>query len=109
MSKPLSVALDKIVSVSKARANLPRLLDEVENEEYFILSRRYEPKAALVDLEFLGKLMSVYEAWKRHQDFRTLEEICKSIPQYPTSEVEKDIAKALKAVRSLPTIPVYTS
>lgn len=100
MSKPLSVALDKIISVSKARASLPHLLDEVENEEYLILSRRYKPEAALVDLEFLSRLISVYEAWKRHQDFKVLGEIRESIPQYPVSEVEKDIAEALKAVRS---------
>lgn len=99
MSKPLSVTLDKIIPVSKARANFSDLLDKVKDEEYLILSKRYKPKAALVDLDFLGKLINVYRSWQRKQDFSTLEEIRESIPSYSEKEVKKDIAQALKNLR----------
>ena len=90
---------NQLIPVSRARAILPTLIEKVEQENYFVIVKKYKPKAALVNLDFLSKLVSIYQQWKRKQDFTTLEEIRESIPSFKPQEVEKDIKNALKAVR----------
>lgn len=101
MNKPISITLDKIVSVSQARSNLSQLLDKVRDKDFLVLSKRYKPKAALVDLDFLAKLIDIYRRWQRKQDFATLEEIRQSIPLYSEEEIQKDVARALKKIRKV--------
>ena len=100
MNDSISVTLDRIISISQARANLPLLLKKVKKKNFFVLTRRNKPQAVLVDLKLLSKLMNVYQRWQREQDFTILENIRRSIPPYPEKEVQKDIAQVLKTLRS---------
>lgn len=99
MNKPISISLDKIISVSQARSNLSHLLDEVKDKDFLVLSKRYKPKAALVDLDFLSKLMDVYRRWQKKEDFASLEKIRQKLPLYSEKEIQKDVARALKEIR----------
>ena len=94
-----TVNIDQTIPISKARANLPSLVDRLADENYFVLVKKYKPKAALVDLTFLEKLLSIYQTWQRKNDFASLEEIRNSIPQYSESETKKDVSHALNQIR----------
>ena len=94
-----TIRADQLVPVSKARATLPTLIDNVVDHGFFVLVKKYQPKAALIDLKFLGKLLTTYHQWHREQDFASLDKLRESIPVYKTSETEKDIKDAIKAVR----------
>lgn len=91
--------VNQLIPVSQARASLPSLLEEVSKKDFFVLVKKYKPKAVLADLRFFEKLIEVYEKWKRKQDFALLKEIRQSVPVYKSKEVEKDIKNALQAVR----------
>lgn len=91
--------LDQLVPISKARSNLPTLVEEVTESKFFVLAKKYQPKAALIDLGFLEKLLEVYRAWQREQDFAELDKLRSSLPTYKLSQVEKDIVNTLHAIR----------
>lgn len=93
------VRVNQLIPISKARASLSTLVEEVSQKDFFLLVKKYKPKAALVDLKFFDKLLEIYYRWKREQDFLSLEKIRTSIPVYKTGEVEKDIKDALKEIR----------
>lgn len=94
-----AIRADQLVPVSKARATLPTLIENVVDNGFFVLVKKYQPKAALIDLKFLEKLLTTYHQWRREQDFASLDKLRGSIPVYKTSEIEKDIKDAIKAVR----------
>jgi hypothetical protein len=91
---------NQVIPVSKARATLPALIETVSKKDFYILAKKYKPKAALVDLAFLEKLLLVYNNWRVKQDFSKLDELRSSIPIYKSTEVERDIKNALANVRS---------
>ncbi len=93
---------DQFVPISKARAILSTLINDVEEKNFLVLVKKYKPQAALVDLSFFNKLLNIYERWMREQDFATIEKIKKSLPRYPQDEVEKDISYAIKKIRITP-------
>jgi len=68
-SSPLIILSRKVVPVSEARAHLPSLLEKIKGKEYLILAKRYQPKAALVDLDYFNKLISIYQAMQKEPDF----------------------------------------
>ena len=90
---------DKLIPVSKARSNLSKLMEKLEKTDYFVLVNKYKPKAALVSLPYLEKLMKIYNDWSKKKDFDELDRIRREIPVIPEEEVERDIAYALKQVR----------
>jgi hypothetical protein len=93
---------DQLIPISKARALLPSLVNDVAKSDFFVLVKKYKPKAALVHLDFLNKLLDVYYRWKRQQDFSTLNKIRESIPTYKSDEVEKNIKNAIADIRKTP-------
>lgn len=99
MNITTTIRADQLVPISKARANLSTLVENVGDKGFFVLVRKYQPKAALIDLKFLEKLLTAYHHWCREQDFASLDKLRKSIPVYKSSEVEKDIKDAIRAVR----------
>lgn len=90
---------DQLVPMSKARASLPSLVEKLGDIEFFVLVKKYQPKAALVDLKFLAKLLEKYKHWQRERDFAELEGLMNSMPTFDSDEIEKDILNAVKAVR----------
>lgn len=93
------VRVNQLVPISKARASLPTLVEEVSKKDFLVLVRKYKPKAALVNLDFLENLLRVYYQWRREQDFATLDKIRESVPTYKAGEVEEDIKNALTEIR----------
>lgn len=93
------INLDQTVPVSEARARLPKLIEKVKDVNFLVLVRKYQPKAALVDLSYFEKLITVYKEWEKYRSFSDLEKIRQKVPIYPEKEVEKDINYALKKVR----------
>ena len=90
---------DQMIPMSKARASLPSLVKKLDDIDFFVLVKKYQPKAALVGVNFLSKLLDKYYQWTRQQDFAEWEKISQSIPPYPENEIETDIKHAIKAVR----------
>lgn len=68
--------------------------------EPVVFLKRNKPVAALLDWKLMKRLISVYQAWQRVQDFSALETVRQEIPDYSEKEVKQDIDRALKAVRN---------
>lgn len=90
---------DQLIPMSRARANLPSLVKELDKMDFFVLVKKYQPQAALVNPNFLTKLINRYREWQRQGDFDELEKMMDSLPAFDSEEVERDIADAVKAVR----------
>lgn len=100
MDKALQISLDQIVPFSKARANLSSLIEVVKRKKYVVISKKYQPTVALVNLDFLAKILKIYQDWQRYQAFEVVEQVrAKSLNRKP-KEVERDIAEAIAAVRA---------
>ena len=56
----LTVSLDQIIPFSQARANLADLIDRVPKKKFFVITRRNKPVIALVDINYLEKLLFAY-------------------------------------------------
>ena len=94
---------DQMIPVSEARSNLSSLIKKVGESDYFVLVNKYKPKAALINIYYLEKLMKVYNDWKREQDFLFLDKMRESLPKFDEGIIENDIKEAIKAVRSAKT------
>lgn len=88
-----------MIPMSKARAGLPSLVKKLDDTDFFVLVKKYQPQAALVDLKFFSKVLSKYRQWLRQRDFDEVEKMMDSLPTFDSEEVERDIANAVKAVR----------
>lgn len=99
MQDKLKVSFDQIVPFSKARANLSSLIDTLKKEEYVVITKKYQPKAALVRLEFLEKMFLAWERWKRAEAFRVVDEIRALNEDKDPEKVERDVQKAIDDFR----------
>lgn len=99
MENTLQISLDQIVSLSKARENLSALTEKVKEKNYFIVAKKYKPAAAIVDLNYLSKLMVAFKEFERERRFGEM--FLAAAETVPEKEVEKDIAEAIAAVRNL--------
>lgn len=52
----MNVTVNSIVPVTEARARLGDLTEEVSGNKYIILTKGGEPKAAIVDVDYLANL-----------------------------------------------------
>lgn len=57
----MKVAVDRIVSVTEARARLSELVDEASSDAFWILTKGGKPRVALVDVTYLDEL--IRKAW----------------------------------------------
>lgn len=57
----MKVFLQKILSFTDARNKLSQLVERVENEQYFVISKQNRPKAVLVDLNYFFALQKEAE------------------------------------------------
>lgn len=100
MNKTLKVSLDQIVPFSQARANLASLINKLEKKKYVVISKKYRPAAALVDLKFLNKILKAYYQWRTEQAFKVLNEVRAKNIDKTEKEVERDVAEAITAYRA---------
>ena len=57
----LNVSLDRMVSVTEARARLRELIEQTNDDQFWVLTSRGKPRVALVDVDYLDQLMR--RAW----------------------------------------------
>jgi len=43
---------------------------------------KYQPKAALVDLSYFEKLISIYKEWGKYKNFSKLKKIRQKVPEH---------------------------
>lgn len=86
----------KTINALKARRNLGQLLEEVFYKgDQFVIERAGKPMAVVIS-------PSEYEVYKeqREQDMKVFDEIRKKNKGATLEEVERDVQKAIEAVRS---------
>ncbi len=66
----LTISLDQLVPFSQARANLAELIDRVKGQYFLVVTKRQQPKVALVDTDYLATLITKKEA----EEMRSLTE-----------------------------------
>ena len=54
----MNISADNIIPITEARSKLGNLAYVVTGENYFILTKGGNPKAALVDVQYLAKLQN---------------------------------------------------
>jgi prevent-host-death family protein len=52
----MQILLEKVLPFSLVRNKLSDYIDELSSKKYFIISRKNQPKAVLVDLEYFNDL-----------------------------------------------------
>ena len=52
----MNISLRNIIPFTVARNNLNKLIDKVEGETYFVISKQNKPKAVIIDPEYLSYL-----------------------------------------------------
>ena len=52
----MNISVNNIIPVTEARSKLGDLAEEVSGDKYIILTKGGEPKAAIVDVNYLSKL-----------------------------------------------------
>jgi prevent-host-death family protein len=57
----LNVSLDRMVSVTEARARLREIIEQTNDDQFWVLTSRGKPRVALVDIDYLDQL--VRRAW----------------------------------------------
>lgn len=57
----ISVALDRIISLTEARTRLSEIIDKAIGDQFWVLTRRGEPRVAIVDVDYLEQLLR--QAW----------------------------------------------
>lgn len=57
----LTISLDQLVPFSQARANLADLIDRVKGQYFLVVTKRQQPKVALVDTDYLAALITKVE------------------------------------------------
>ena len=57
----LTVSLDQLVPFSQARANLADLVDKVKGKYFLVVTKRQQPRVALVDTDYLAALITKTE------------------------------------------------
>jgi prevent-host-death family protein len=57
----LKVALDRIIPLTEARARLSEIVEQTSGDQFWVLTRRGRPRVAVVDVEYLDRL--IRRAW----------------------------------------------
>lgn len=94
-----TLTFDQVVSISKVRSDLSGLIGRLKKKQLVLVSQKYRPAAALVSIPYLEKLLAVYSAWQRDQDFRRLEALRDRLPTRSSGQVARDVEDAVASVR----------
>jgi prevent-host-death family protein len=57
----ISVALDRVIPLTEARARLSEVVDKAIDDQFWVLTRRGKPRVAVVDVDYLEQL--IRRAW----------------------------------------------
>jgi len=57
----LQIALDRIIPVTEARSRLREIVEQTTDDQFWVLTWRGRPRVALVDVEYLDRL--IRQAW----------------------------------------------
>jgi prevent-host-death family protein len=57
----LNIALDRIIPLSEARARLKDIIEQTNDDRFWVLTRRGKPRVAIVDVAYLDQL--IRQAW----------------------------------------------
>jgi prevent-host-death family protein len=57
----LKVALDRMIPLTEARARLSEIVEQTSGDQFWVLTRRGRPRVAVVDVEYLDRL--IRRAW----------------------------------------------
>jgi prevent-host-death family protein len=57
----LKVTLDRVIPLTEARARLSEIVEQTSGDQFWVLTRRGRPRVAVVDVEYLDRLMR--RAW----------------------------------------------
>ena len=60
--KFLQIPIDKILTVTEARANISKLVDDVEHGDLYVLTRKGRPAAVISSVEYIMKLTQVHDS-----------------------------------------------
>ena len=88
--------MERVLGITKARAELGNLIEQVQYQgDSYIISRHGKPAAAVVSIE-------VYESWKRQRKafFDAIRKIQEANKDAEPDEVMRDVLQAQQAVRS---------
>ena len=88
--------MERVLGITKARAELGNLIEQVQYQgDSYIISRHGKPAAAVVSIE-------VYESWKRQRKafFDAIRKIQEANKDAEPDEVMRDLLQAQQAVRS---------
>lgn len=56
-----NIALDRIIPLTEARARLREIIEQTNDDRFWVLTRRGKPRVAIVDVEYLDQL--IRRAW----------------------------------------------
>lgn len=92
----MSVAMEKIIGVTKARDQFRKIVDEVQYQgDKYVINRHGKPAVAVVPIQ-------VYENWKQQRKrlFDLIREVQATNPAADPDEVMQDVLAAQRAVRA---------
>ena len=68
----MNISLQKIIPFSQARSTLSDLVDRVNREQFFVISKQNKQKAVLVDIDYFQNLQKELEKERLTQIEQTL-------------------------------------
>lgn len=96
----LQVRTDRLIPLTKARQQIGRLIDLVQDDEFYVITSTGTPKVALVDVDYLGYLKQLEEKTKWQENFgKSLNHFSQKAQGFSSTEIKKDIAGAIKKLR----------
>lgn len=69
----MKVSLDKIIPFTEARANLSKLVEEVEGNLFFVINKQNKKRAVLVDPDYFESLVKQAESQRMLEIRKTLQ------------------------------------
>lgn len=85
----MKISLNNIIPFTVARNTLNKLIDKVEGETYFVISKQNKPKAVIIDPEYLSYLQKQARINTLHRLETTIRE------KFNTFKKNKKVTKVL--------------
>ena len=68
----LTFSFNQLVPFSQARANLAEVIDKAKSRQFMVVTKRQKPAIALIETNYLAKLIAVYKQWQRQREFEAI-------------------------------------
>jgi prevent-host-death family protein len=92
-----NIALDRIIPLTEARARLREIIEQTNEDRFWVLTRRGKPRVAIVDVEYLDQL--IRRAWFNDLASRSQAAFDEYLQQRgfdPATATEKEIEALLR-------------